>query len=185
MKKVFNEAKLLLILCFTTFFIILMFGCTNHEPIIASNDSQYQTISKSKNTSSFGQTSLPEPITKKDVELFKKENPQYKILDEVSVNKDGLLNAAITYFDQSTNASGKSNVHLVLFTKYGIGNLTIGDKNYTFSNDQSGKITITDDVTVKIVVYDRARKKIIDYFTTVKYDIDEKKTTFVNTTKEK
>ena len=185
MKIFFNEAKLSLILCFITVFLISMFGCKNHESIAASSNYITQTIFQNEEVNSSCQTSLPETITKKDVENFKKEHPQYGILDEVYVNEDGLLNAAVTYFDKSTNSSVNSNVHMALFTKYGIGNLTIGDKNYTFSNDLNGKISIVDDVTVKIVVYDGTRKKVLDYFTTVKYDAKEKNTTFVNVTKEK
>ena len=124
-----------------------MFGCKNHESIADSSNSITQTISQNEEVNSSCQTSLPETITKKDVGNFKKEHPKYGILDEVYVNKDGLLNAAVTYFDKSTNFSVNSNVHLALFTKYGIGNLTIGDKNYTFSNDLNGKISIVDDVT--------------------------------------
>jgi hypothetical protein len=185
MKEFFIRAKSFLILCFMTAFIMIIFGCISHKPITASNDSASKIIPQNEKTSSSGQTSLPDTITKKDVESFKKEHPQFRILDEVYVSKDGLLNAAITYFDQSINSSEKSNVHMVLFTRHGVGNLTIGDKNYTFSNDQNGKITIIDDVTVKIVVYDGTHKKVLDYFTTVKYDAKEKNTTFVNTTKEK
>gem|GEM_PF-7104621 len=162
-----------------------MFGCKDHESIADSSNSISQSISQNEEVNSSGQTSLPETTTKKDVEDFKKVHPQYGILDEVYVNKDGLLNAAVTYFDKSANSSVNSNVHMALFTKYGIGNLTIGDKNYTFSNDLNGKINIIDDVTVKIVVYDGTRKKVLDYFTTVKYDAKEKNTTFVNATKEK
>lgn len=184
MKNIFNGQKLFFILCFITLFLI-MFGCSNKKPITASSNFISQSISQNEAVNSSGQTSLPETITKKDVDDFKKEHPQFVILDEVYVNKDGLLNAAITYFDQSTNSSEKSNVHMALFTKYGIGNLTIGDKNYTFSNDLNGKISIVDDVTVKIVVYDGTRKKALDYLTTVKYDAKEKNTTFVNITKER